>query len=226
MKRTAVFLLATALLLSACIPALPSLEQPEQAPTIDLAATNAALMATLAAGTLNAQTEPTLEPFTDTPEPTTTNTITATTTETATQTSDPIASVTESLTSDPNATIALTDAAISATATVTGTPATPTATETLYARFYGTLPPTIPYGKVKLINKAKAEVYISMHCTTVDGYTTIVEYPVDGRMRVSAPAGKYTYVAWVGGRQFQGRFRLGKGGEIEITFNKDKVTVK
>jgi hypothetical protein len=230
MKRTAVYLLATALFLSACIPALPALQQPEEAPAVDMQATDAALAATLAVETLNALPTPTLEPATDTPEPTATNTIPAI--DTATETSDLEIAVTESLTFDPNATAVATGTIYTAMVTTTGTPATatkpatPTATETLYARFYGTLPPSIPYGKVRLINKAKAEVYISMHCTTVDGYTTIVEYPVDGRMRVSAPAGKYTYVAWVGGRQFQGWFGLGKGSEIEITFNKDKVTVK
>jgi hypothetical protein len=88
------------------------------------------------------------------------------------------------------------------------------------------LPPAIPFGKVKLINKAKAEVYVSLQCTTIDGYTTIIEYPVFGRLRVSAPAGKYTYVAWVGGRKFTWYFGLGKNNEVEITFEKDKVTVK
>ena len=114
---------------------------------------------------------------------------------------------------------------------MTGTPPTATqfvatATETLHPRFFGTLPPALPYGKVRLINRAKAEVYVSLHCTTVGGYTTIIEYPVAGRMNVSAPAGKYTYVAWVGGREFQGSFGLSKGEDIEITFNKDKITIK
>lgn len=236
MKRTAVYLLATALFLSACIPELPSLQQPADAPAVDVAATDAALAETLAVETLNALPTPTLEPATDTPEPTATYTVTATATETATVTTDPIAALTETLTSDPIASATATEIVVTgtpatATVTVTGTPptatlsATPTPTETLYARFYGTLPPSIPYGKVKLINKAKAEVYISMNCTTVDGYTTIIEYPVSGRMRVSAPAGKYTYVAWVGGKQFQGWFGLGKNGEVEITFTKDKVTI-
>jgi hypothetical protein len=219
MKRTVVYLLATALLLSACIPALPALQQPEEAPAVDVQATDAALAATLAVETLNALPTPTLEPATNTPEPSATSAETATATETTT--------ATETLTPGSNASAtaigtAFTATVTTATATLSGTP---TATETLYARFYGTLPPAIPYGKVKLINKSKTEVYISMHCTTVDGYTTIIEYPVAGTMRVSAPAGRYTYVAWVGGRQFEGWFGLGKGGEIEIIFNKDKVTV-
>jgi hypothetical protein len=230
MKRAVVYLLAMALFLSACIPTLPSLQQPESAPAVDVQATDAALAETLAVETLNALPTPTLEPATDTPEPTATFTQTPTATGTAT--------ATETYTPDPNttatveATTALTGTAFTETATVTGTPptatqsTTPTATETLYARFYGTLPPSIPYGSVKLINRSKAEVYISLHCTTVDGYTTIIEYPVAGKMRVSAPAGKYTYVAWVGGRKFQGKFSLRKGGEAEITIRKDKVTIQ
>ena len=118
------------------------------------------------------------------------------------------------------------------TSTVTGTPPTatksltPTTTETLRPRFYGTLPPAIPYGIVRLDNRSKAEVYISMQCTTIDGYTTILEYPVDDTLRVKAPAGKYSYVAWVGGRQFLGWFSLSTGNEATITFEKNKVTVK
>ena len=229
MKRTAVTLLVTALFLSACIPALPTLQQTGETPAVDVQATDAALAATLAVETLNALPTPTLEPATETSEPTVTQTVAAT--ETATETLTPDAA-TNTPTLGSNGTTVATGTVFTATVTTTGTPptatksVTPSPTETLYARFYGTLPPSIPFGKVKLINKAKAEVYISMHCTTVDGYTTIVEYPVSGRMRVSAPAGKYTYVAWVGGRQFQGWFGLGKGGEVEITFNKDKVAVK
>jgi hypothetical protein len=226
MKRTIVLVLATAFILSACIPSLPSLQQPTEAPVVDAQATVAAQAATQAEETLNALPTPTLEPATDTPEPTATDTEAPTATE----------MVTETLTPDPNITVtetgtAVTEIVTTFTATVTGTPPTATqfvatATETLHPRFFGTLPPALPYGKVRLINRAKAEVYVSLHCTTVGGYTTIIEYPVEGRMNVSAPAGKYTYVAWVGGREFQGSFGLGKGEDIEITFNKDKIAIK
>jgi hypothetical protein len=223
MKRTVVLALAMALLLNACvIPTLPSLQQPNEAPAVDIQATDAVLAETLAVETLNALPTPTLEPATDTLEPT------------ATDTEAPIA--TETFTPDPNATAmetstSVTGTAFTSTATITGTLPTATqsvvtATESLYPRFFGTLPPAIPFGKVRLINRSKAEVYISMYCTTVDGYTTIIEYPVFGKMNVSAPLGRYTYVAWVGGRDFQGSFGLGKGDSIEITFEKDKVTIK
>ena len=64
MKRTVVYLLSMALFLSACIPALPSLGQPEEAPAVDVQATDAALAETLAVETLNALPTPTLEPAT------------------------------------------------------------------------------------------------------------------------------------------------------------------
>jgi len=211
MKRTAVLALAIALLLNACVvPGLPSLQQPPtEAPVVDAQATEAAM----AAETLNALPTPTLEPATDTPEPTATETESPTATETATE------AIAETVTE----TLSVTG---TVTPPLTATLAVATATETLHPRFYGTLPPAIPYGKVRLINRSKAEVYISMQCTTIDGYTTIIEYPVFGRMTVSAPLGRYTYVAWVGGRQFQGWFGLGKGDSIEITFEKDKVKIK
>jgi len=221
MKRTAVLALAAVFLLSACIPTLPQLQPPNEAPVVDLQATEAAIVETQAAETLNALPTPTPEPATDTPEPTATDTESPTATEAATET----------LTPDPNVAVTETGTALTSTATVTGTLPTATqfiatATETLHPRFFGTQPPAIPYGKVGLVNKSKAEAYISLQCTTVDGYKTIIEYPVAGRFKVSAPAGKYTYVAWVGGREFQGAFSLGKGDEIEILIEKDKITVR
>lgn len=230
MKRKAVLVLVTALLLSACIPALPSLQQPTDAPVVDVQATDAAMAETHTVETLNALPTPTLEPATATLEPTATDTEAPTATETETEIA------TETLTPDPNATnvetsVTVTGTVFTSTATVTGTPptATPlvaTATETLHPRFFGTLPPAIPYGKVTLINKSKAEAYISMDCTTVGGYRTIIEYPVYGRIKVSAPAGWYTYVAWVGGREYQGSFGLKSGGDVEITIGKGKITIK
>ena len=222
MNRAAVLVLTVAFILSACIP-LPFLGGPTAAPAVDAQATQAALAATLAAETLNALPTPTLVLAVDTPA------------ATFTSVGSPTAAATETLTPDPNSTtapvIAVTGTMFTTTATLTGTiapttQANATATETLHPRFFGTLPPAIPFGKVRLVNRAKADVYVSLQCTTIDGYTTIIEYPVFGRLMVSAPAGKYNYVAWVGGRQFQGSFRLSKGEELSITFNREKVTIK
>lgn len=205
MKRTIVLWVAMTLLLSACIPALPSLQQPTLAPVIDAQATDSAMAATLVAETLNALPTPTLEPATDTPTPTATET----------ESPSPTSTLTETPTPEPNTEV-----------TVTATSAAAIATETLHPRFFGTLPPALPSGKVTLVNKAKVEVYVSLQCTTQDGNTTVIEYPVYGRQKVSAPAGKYKYVAWVGGREFLGAFSLSKGEDLSITFNKDKVTIK
>ena len=116
------------------------------------------------------------------------------------------------------------------TATQTQTP-TPvngfvTPTVTLHARFYGTLPPFLPFGSITLKNNSKAEAYISLQCTTKDGYTTILEYPVKGTFDVKAPAGKYFFVAWVGGNKMMGSFNLDKTQELFITLYKDKVSIK
>ena len=218
MKRTAVLILATVFMLSACIP-VPFLGQPTVAPAVDAQATDAAVAATFAAETLNALPTPTQMPATEPLEPT----------ATSTELPPATATVTETATPDPNATS--TETMVPQTATTTGTLATATqvvatATETLYPRFFGTLPPALPFGQVKLSNRAKVDVYVSLQCTTIDGYKTIIEYPVFGSFSVSAPAGRYNYVAWVGGRQFQGSFGLSKGEDLSITFNKDKVTIK
>lgn len=241
MKRFAYLVLGLTILLSAC-SSLPSLGAPQDAPAVDVQATDQALAATLAVETLNALPTPTSEPATNTPESTATEITTTTVTPTETATSDPNATHTETLTPDPNATATETGTPGTATAsaTVTFTPSatptgtlptatvsiTPSPTETLYARFYGTLYPSLPSGRIRLTNKSKVEVYVSLHCNTIDGYTTILEYPVIGKMRVDAPAGSYSYVAWVGGRSFNGWFKLGKGNLVEIVFEKNKVSVK
>ncbi len=126
-----------------------------------------------------------------------------------------------------------TSAVIAGTLPFTGTPSATsnpfsTATSTIEAQpqFYGTLPPALPFGYVILINKAKADAYISLRCVTKDGYVTYLEYPVNGTVKSKSPAGQYTYVAWVGGRQFTGSFSLSKGDDLTITLFKDKITIK
>jgi hypothetical protein len=186
-----------AFILSACNIALPL---PAFAPTAEA-------QATIAAPTLTASEQPLpteTSPPADTPQPTATSApATATTDTTATFTTVP---------TQPNETI---------TATGTAVPAAPT--ETLHPRFYGTQPPNVPFGHLQLANKSKAEVYVSLQCTTDDEQLIILEYPVYGVIKVSAPIGYYVYVAWVGGRKFTGHFTLTRAGNIVIRFYKDKV---
>lgn len=204
MRRKAALILGTVFLLNACIPT-PFLQPPTATPVVDSQATEAALAATSAMETLNALPTPTLVPVTDTLAPTATEPPTAT--ELATETAAP-------------------ETATPMSALPTETLAGATATAESRPRFYGTLPPAIPYGEVTLSNRAKVDVYVSLQCTTIDGYKTVIEYPVSGSFEISAPAGSYNYVAWVGGRQFLGSFRLSKDEDLAILFQKDKVTIK
>jgi hypothetical protein len=214
-NRIAILVFASTLILSACIP-LPFLTEPTAAPPVDAQATDNALAATLAAQTLNALPTPTPIPVTDTREPAATDTKLPTSTQAPSETATFPPDLTTTIT---------TTATFVETVFIANSQVNATATETLHPRFYGTLPPAIPYGKVALINRAKAEVYVSLQCTTIDGYKTILEYPVFGRLKVSAPVGRYTYVAWVGGREFQGSFQLGRGDDLTITFTKEKVSI-
>jgi hypothetical protein len=115
---------------------------------------------------------------------------------------------------------------MTATAGLAFVPGSTEPTTTPHPQFYGTLPPHLPYGYITLVNKAEAEVYISLRCVTGSGQVTILEYPVKKRVEATAPSGKYTYVAWVGGRQFTGAFSLSQDGARTIDIYKDKITIK
>ena len=112
------------------------------------------------------------------------------------------------------------------TPSVTNNPLTATATIDPKPLTHGTLPPNLPFGFISIVNKAKVDAYISLRCVTKDGYVTYLEYPVEKTVQSTAPAGKYTYVAWVGGRQFTGGFSLSKDKDLLITLFKDKITIK
>jgi hypothetical protein len=102
-----------------------------------------------------------------------------------------------------------------------------TPTETSHYQYYGTMPPNLPSGYVSMINMSKADAYVSLQCTTQDGYVTIIEYPVGGsRVSTSAPAGKYIYVAWVGGHKFTGKFKLDALQDLKLTIYKDRIEIK
>jgi hypothetical protein len=102
-----------------------------------------------------------------------------------------------------------------------------TPTGTAHYQYYGTMPPNLPSGKISLSNMSKVDAYISMQCTTIDGYETVIEYPLGGsRVNTSAPAGQYVYVAWIGGRKFSGTFKLGKLQDMTIRMYKDRVEIK
>jgi len=90
---------------------------------------------------------------------------------------------------------------------------------------YGDVSDRAPHGNMRLNNKAETQVYVSLQGTTTDGTNVIREYPVSGAIDVKIPAAWYNYVAWVGGRKFQGGFHLGGESDLKMIFYRDKVVV-
>lgn len=216
MKKNSILLLAIGLLVSACLPAPAQPTTPANPQSdVDLAATAVALAATMSAQTLAALPSATPVPTEVVmQEPSETSTLAFET--------PPDAS---SLTGTPDDTIAAT-----ATATITATPGvskppTVTLTSTLGPLQAGSVPAGTDYSPVKLINKANRQAYISLYWTGKDGTEAFFGYPVHGQTKVKIPAGRYSYVAWVGGKQMTGSFKLDNSGSATITLYKDKVSI-
>lgn len=197
MKRSLLFALCLSLLLSACMPAFVQ-QALNPTPTPDLGATAAA--------------QPTDVQPTASPVPSDTLVVVVPT-NTPAPSSTPPSSLTPSVTP-------------TAGASFTPTAAHPSETPTLGAMFFGTLPPLVPSGRMIMINRSHAQAYVSFQCINKEGTLSILEYPVGRWSEVRIPSGKCDYVAWVGGRQFNGRFSLDTGGELRIVFFKDRITIK
>ena len=113
---------------------------------------------------------------------------------------------------------------VTSSAAVVGSQAT--ATPTLGIMLYGTLPPEVPFNTITVWNRSKAQAYISLQVTLNDGRYAILEYPVEGRIKIKAPIGTYIYVAWVGGNKMSGGFRNHSTDSLTIILYKDKVVIK
>ena len=229
MKKTAVVLgLILSFIIGACSQLPGFTPTPGTRPNVDSTATSGALFNTAVAQTLTAQ--PT---FTSTSVPATPTAVIPVASPTLPPTDPPTATAT--LVTDLTATTPLT--ATSALVTATLVPSNVTATPTLVTgqitpiwtlavRTYGTLPPLVPFSHITLINKAKAEAYISMHVDIPGSGNTVIEYPVEGRIKIEAPVGFYSYVVWVGGNKMVGNFKLHNNDDLAITIYKDKVAIK
>lgn len=219
MKKIPFLVIVLSLSLSACLPAFL---QPQATATSLAPISVEDLQATatiLAQGALQSQPSPTLAPS-DTPVAVIeTNTPTQ---EIPTETAVPAS---PTLTATLGAAISNSGTTAPTTTSILAVGSTPTV-GTPHPLHYGTMPPNLPFGKITLINRSKAEVYISLRCVTKDGYVTIIEYPVGGMAKTTAPAGKYTYVVWVGGRQIIGEFTLDKSQDLTIKIFKDRVEIK
>lgn len=231
MKKLLVTVLVSGFILSACLPSFTQTQQadtPSPISEADLQGT-AAVVSQM---TLQALPSPTHIPSETPVIVTTTNTAIPVT---PTETQNPFLLTLTATLGTGTVTLGATTGTPGSTASVGTLPVTNTATNTLnpltqtttpHPAFYGTLPPDLPYGLINLFNKSHVDAYISLRCVTKDGYVTILEYPVKRQVKATAPAGNYTYVAWVGGRQFSGNFSLAKDEELLISLFTDKITIK
>ncbi len=230
MKKIFFWVAALSLLISACgttkspsVPAEAAANNPSPMPKVNLEATAAVMMQQTLQAMPSATLPPSATPIVITETPTVT--VTPTSNATATETQNPVLlTLTATLgtgTPDTMGTFIPTDASgIQPTLDLS------TQTGTAQPLTYGTMPPNLPSGKVYLINKANADVYISLHCTTKSGYKTYIEYPVEGKIQVIVPAGNYYFVAWVGGKKFTGNFHLSVDGAAVVTMFIDRVEAK
>lgn len=141
------------------------------------------------------------------------------------ETATPEASPVPNLTTTPATATEFAFDPLSVTSTL-AVPGLGTITPTPGVLTYGTLPPLVPFSQINLVNRSKVQTYLSLQVTTVQGGSTILEYPVYGRIKVKAPLGYYLYVAWVGGNKMVGNFTLHEDEELTITLYKDRVEIK
>jgi hypothetical protein len=205
-----VFAVVILLIIGACLPSnlIPTTVAPTQ-PNIQSAPTQTATLPPTG----------TLVPVTDTSTP---------------PTASPLASATETATTSPIPNLTTTFATATEFA---GSPMAETATlavadigtmsSTPEMLTYGTLPPEAhPFSQITLINRSRAQAYISLQTTTERFGPTIIEHFVTRIVEVKAPVGYYLYVAWVGGNKMIGNFRLTRDDDLLITLYKDSVVIR
>lgn len=214
MKKLGVAALLLVFALSGCLPAAPqAAATPTPFSEDELQATAALLsrqtLEAMPTGTALPTETPVIVTPTDTPTP-------QPPTEIPTETPNPVLlTLTATLNAGGLGSLPITETpALSSTPPKEATPIS-----------YGTLPPSIPYGEITIRNRSDVDAYISLRCVLPDGNVTILEYPVKTTAGGRAPAGKYTYVAWVGAKQFSGSFSLSKDGVIIINLFENKVTI-
>ena len=216
--KKAVFAIALVVFLAACLPTSPAPVPAGPSPVVDAAGTGAAMVKTAVALTMTALPTRTAAQIEITASPTLVPDVlpSETTTPAAPALVEPVLAAStgtfEAITSTP------------APATLPNGPVTDTLTPGVLT--YGTLPPAVPFAYVTLVNKAKTQAYISLQVVTAEGGPTIIEYPVRGKIKFQAPVGNYLYVAWVGGREMVGEFKLRKDDDLEIFLYRDRIEIR
>jgi hypothetical protein len=116
-------------------------------------------------------------------------------------------------------------ATLTATAGTARTPTSASPSPSSVPFSIDTLPANTRYGTIRLENRSKTGVSVSLHCTTHQGYQTVLEYDVYRTTIVEAPLGDYVYVVYIGGHKYVGSFSYGQPSPLTITFYRDKVVI-
>ena len=87
------------------------------------------------------------------------------------------------------------------------------------------LPPGTVYKTVRVENRSRSQMDISLHCTTLRGQQTVLEYEGVKNLTIQAPEGRYVYVVYVGGRQIVGSFEFLAAPNLTITVYADRVAI-
>jgi hypothetical protein len=87
------------------------------------------------------------------------------------------------------------------------------------------LPPGTVYKSVRIQNQSHSQMDVSLHCTTIHGLHTVLEYNNVRNLTTQAPEGDYIYVLYVGGRQMSGSFSLLHVPAVTITVYADRVAI-
>ena len=82
------------------------------------------------------------------------------------------------------------------------------------------------YGPVHIQNKSRAQVDLSLHCTTSKGVQIFLEYHNLRNVVAMLPRGNYIYVLYVGGRQSVGSFSHFTSQKLSITIYQDSVVIQ
>lgn len=87
------------------------------------------------------------------------------------------------------------------------------------------LPADTVYKRVRIENQSHRQMDVSLHCTTLHGLHTVLEYQNVKNLSVEAPEGDYVFVIYVGGRQRSGTFSLLSVPNVTVTVYTDRVVI-
>ncbi len=149
-------------------------------------------------------------------------------TATSTVTSSPEPSLTPTLAPTPTFTPIPTFTPTSGPVVVTGTPNAVVNLTVVPGESVSLdkLPANTIYEVIVINNQSGTQVDISLHCTTIHGLQTVLEYNHVKHLIIQAPQGYYVYVAYVGGKMLSGGFSFLTQSKRSITIYRDRVVIQ